>query len=160
MAEPELGVEETIVWRVQRGMRIFAIGAIVVFALLIMQVAMVWGYYATIGILLVLGVLFQVYWQLLRPKLTATEAGVDVVSDWKPVHLEWADIRRVEIGDKGLTLIRADGSAVHSKVPHAAKPNPDKSPTEQALAADYLTRRANWARKGTGIKPTYEAPKA
>ena len=154
MTETDAG---TAVWRVPKPLRIFAIGAIVLFALLIAQVAMVWGFYATIGIILVLGVLFQVYWQLLRPKLVASDGGVDVVSDWHPVHLDWKEIIRVETGNKGLTIIRSDGSAVQSKVPHITKPNADNSPTEQERVADYLTRRATWARKSVGPKPRYEA---
>jgi hypothetical protein len=175
VADKNVGVtEETFTWRAPRGLRIFAVGVLVVFAVLVTQVAAIWGYLATIGIILVLGVMFQVYWQLLRPKLTAGPDGVYVVSERTPVRLAWTDIRRVEAGTKGLTIICADGRAIVSRVPHAERPSkaaqPSKAaepgkaaqpdtgkavPTEQERTADYLTRRAAWARKSTGPKPQY-----
>jgi hypothetical protein len=177
-------VEETTVWRAPRGLRIFATVVLVVFALLTVRVAIAWGFLATIGIILVVGVMAQVWWQLLRPKLTAGPDGVDVVSDRHPVHLDWSQVRRAEPGPKGLTIICADGRAIQSRVPHAAKPASAKpasakpasakpasaKPTatksgagepargELELAADYLTRRAAWARKSAGPRPRYEAP--
>jgi hypothetical protein len=161
-AQDQHVVEDTTTWRAPRGLRIFAVVILIVFALLVTQVAAIWGYLATIGIILVLGVMFQVYWQLLRPKLTAGPDGVYVVSERTPVRLAWTDIRRVEAGAKGLTIICADGSAITSRVPHAEKPSVDKETgkavrTEQERTADYLTRRATWARKSTGPKPEYAA---
>jgi hypothetical protein len=157
-------VEETTVWRAPRGLRIFAAVVLVVFALLTVRVAIAWGFLATVGIILVVGVMAQVWWQLLRPKLTAGPDGVDVVSDRHPVHLDWSQVLRAEPGPKGLTIICADGRAIQSRVPHATKPTATK-PTaaetargELESAADYLTRRAAWARKSAGPRPRYEAP--
>jgi hypothetical protein len=143
--------QETFVWRAEPRSRLIATAVIVVLLLLSARVLYAWGYLAAIGVLLVLGVIGQTYWVLLRPKLTAGPDGVDVLSGRTPEHLDWRDIRRAQAGRTGFTIVTTDGREVVSRFP--IKKAPDD--TEADAVAEYLAQRAAWARKPSGPAPTY-----
>jgi hypothetical protein len=143
--------QEIIVWRAEARSRLIAIVVIVALLLLSARVVYTWGYLATIGVLLVLGVIAQTYWVLLRPRLTAGPDGVDVLAGRTQEHLDWRDIRRAQAGRTGFTIVTTDGREVVSRFP-VKKGNDD---TEADAVAEYLAQRAAWARKPTGPAPTY-----
>jgi hypothetical protein len=143
--------QETIVWRAEARSRLIATVVIVVLLLLSARVLYAWGYLAAIGVLLVLGVIAQTYWVLLRPRLTAGPDGVDVVAGRTPEHLDWTDIRRAQPGRTGFTIVTVDGREVVSRFP-IKKTDTD---TEADAAAAYLAQRAAWARKPSGPAPSY-----
>jgi hypothetical protein len=154
MAQPQGTTQaETIVWRADARMRFAAIVVIVVLLLLSARVLYAWGLLAGIGVLLVLGVIAQTYWVLLRPKLVAGPDGVLVLAGRHPEQLAWADIRRVQPGHTGFTIITTDGREVVSRFPVKSKSGDTGS--EADAVADYLVMRAAWARKPTGPAPTY-----
>lgn len=143
--------QETIVWRAEPRSRLIASVVMVVLLVLSVRVLYAWGYLATIGVLLVLGVIAQTWWVLLRPKLTAGPDGVVVVSGRTPEHLAWKDIRRAQPGRTGFTIVTTDGREVVSRFPIKR----DGTDTEADAAAAYLAQRAAWERKPSGPAPTY-----
>jgi hypothetical protein len=144
---------ETIVWRANPRARIAATVVIVVLLLLSARVLYAWGLLAGIGVLLVLGVIAQTYWVLLRPKLVAGPDGVLVLAGRHPEQLAWSDIRRAQPGRTGFTIVTTDGREVVSRFP--VKRSPCDTGTEADAVADYLAKRAAWARKPSGPAPTY-----
>ncbi len=118
MAQPQGTTQaETIVWRANPRARIAATAVIVVLLLLSARVLYAWGLVAGIGVLLVLGVIAQTYWVLLRPKRGAGPDGVRVVAGRHPEQLAWTDIRRVQPGHTGFTIVTTDGREVVSRFP-------------------------------------------
>ena len=150
-------VETVTVWRADRKYRLAAAAVIVVLFLLSVRVLMVYGYLALLGVGLVLAVIFQTWWMLLRPKLSAGPDGVEVVSGRGVVRLPWKEIRRCEPGPDGLKIVCAGGREVVSRVPQQRKAGAQE-PTEADLTAAYLAQRAAWARKPSGPAPTYSPP--
>ncbi len=150
-------VETVTVWRADRRYRLAAAAVIVVLLLFSARVLVVYGYLALIGVGLVLAVIFQTWWMLLRPRLSAGPDGVEVVSGRSVVRLPWKEIRRCEPGSEGLTIVCAGGREVLSRVPQQRK-SAAAEPTEADLTAAYLAQRAAWARKPSGPAPTYIPP--
>jgi hypothetical protein len=150
-------VETVTVWRADRKLRWAAGAACVVLLLLSLRVLLAYGVIALLGVGLVLAAVFQTYWMLLRPRLTAGPDGVTVVAGRDVVRLPWAQIRRCEPGTDGLTIICADGRRVLSRFPQQRQAASD-SPTEADRAAAYLAQRAAWERKPKGAAPRYEPP--
>jgi hypothetical protein len=147
--------QQTIVWQASARARLAAIAVSAVLLVLSARVLYVYGFLALIGVLLVLGVVGQTYWQLLRPRLTAGPDGVVVLSGWAPQTLAWSDIRRVEPRRSGFVIFTTDGREVVSRVPAQNKTAADE-PTEADAAAAYLAQRAAWERKPSGPAPRYE----
>jgi len=145
------------VWRADRRYRIGAYIVIAVLLVLSARVLIAYGYLALIGVVLVLAAVGQTWWNLLRPKLTAGPEGVVVVNGRAPVHLPWQEIRRVEAGREGLTIICAGGRSVVSRFPQQ-RPAPAEQRTEADAAAAYLAQRAAWERKPSGPAPVYKPP--
>jgi hypothetical protein len=152
-----VGVETVTVWRADRKLRWAAGAASVVLLLLSVRVLVAYGLIALLGVGLVLAAVFQTYWMLIRPRLTAGPDGVTVVAGRDVVRLPWAQIRRCEPGTDGLTIICADGRRVLSRFPQQRQAASD-SPTEADLTAAYLAQRAAWERKPKGAAPRYEPP--
>ena len=73
-------LEAVTVWRADRRYRLAAIVVIVVLLVLSVRVVLAYGYLAFLGVGLVLAVIFQTWWMLLRPRLSAGPDGVEVVS--------------------------------------------------------------------------------
>jgi hypothetical protein len=143
------------VWKADRRYRIAAYVAIAVLLALSARVLIVYGYLALIGVALVFAAIGQTWWRMLRPKLTAGPNGVVVVNGRAPVHLPWQEIRRVEVGPEGLTIICAGGRSVVSRVPRQQSA-PSEQRTEADAAAAYLAQRAAWERKPSGPAPVYQ----
>jgi hypothetical protein len=140
--------ENVIVWRASEPLRIFSNVAIGVLAILAVIVGVTYGYLATIGILLVAAAAFQVWWAVLRPRLSAGPDGVEVVgTSREPVRLAWRDIRRCEVVADGLKIVGSNGREVVSRFP--ARP-------EAESVAAYLGQRAAWTRRPSGAPPRYE----
>jgi len=150
-------VEAVTVWRADRRYRLAAAAVVAVLLLLSVRVLLAYGYLALLGVGLVLAVIFQTWWMLLRPKLSAGPDGVEVVSGRGVVRLPWKEIRRCEPGPDGLKIVLAGGREVLSRVPQQRK-IAAAQPTEADLTAAYLAQRAAWARKPTGSVPTYTPP--
>lgn len=145
------------VWRAEARHRWMSTAVIALLVLLSIMVLSRYGWYAAIGVTLVMSACAVTWWNLLRPKLTAGPDGVDVVTGWSPVHLAWREIRRCESGREGLMIFCADGRAVLSRFPQQRRAV-NAATTEADLAASYLTERAAWARKPKGPAPTYSPP--
>ena len=150
-------LEAVTVWRAERRYRLAAMVVIVVLLVLSVRVVLAYGYLAFLGVGLVLAVIFQTWWMLLRPRLSAGPDGVEVVSGRTPVRLPWKEIRRCEPGPDGLKIVCAGGREVLSRVPQQRK-TAAAEPTEADLTAAYLAQRAAWARKPSGPAPTYTPP--
>ncbi|GEM_PF-7095292 len=155
MSDPETAT----VWRASRLQRAFSYTALVLLSLMAIKVALSYGYLATIGILLILAAAGQVYWAVLRPRLTAGPDGVDVLLGRQPVHLNWGEIRGCEVGPRGLRILCVDGREVVSRFPRPGTAAAGGEPTEADRAVAFLTQRAAWAKK-TGGKPPprYQPP--
>lgn len=149
--------EQTYVWRADARYRVAGGAVIAVLALLSAQVLRTYGYLAIIGVLLVLGVIARTWWVLLRPRLTASPEGVEVVHGRAPVSLEWPEIRRCEPTPDGLKIFVKDGGVVVARYPQRPAVAVSES-TEADAAAAYLAQRAAWARKPTGPLPVYVPP--
>jgi hypothetical protein len=148
--------EAVLVWRAADKLRILSYGAILLLLLFATKVALSFGPLATIGILLVLAASFQVWWSTLRPRLTAGPQGVVMVEGREPVRLAWRDIRRCEVGPRGLKILCTDGRELTPRFPAAPRGVPVAAPdSEVARAAAYLTNRAAWSRKTSGPRPRY-----
>ncbi len=150
-------VEAVTVWRADRRYRLAAIVVIVVLLVLSVRVVLAYGYLAFLGVGLVLAGIFQTWWMLLRPRLSAGPDGVEVVSGRGLVRLPWKEIRRCEPGPDGVKIVCAGGREVLSRVPQQRK-TAAAEPTEADLTAAYLAQRAAWARKPSGPAPTYTPP--
>jgi len=150
-------VETVTVWRADRRHRLAAGAVIVVLLLLSVRVLVAYGYLALLGVGLVLAVIVQTWWMLLRPKLSAGPDGVEVVSGRGVVRLPWQEIRRCEPGPDGLKIVCAGGREVLSRVPQQRRAAADE-PTEADQTAAYLAQRAAWARKPSGPVPAYIPP--
>lgn len=149
--------EPVTVWQADRRYRIGAYIVIAVLLVLSARVLIAYGYLALIGVALVLAAIGQTWWSLLRPKLTAGPDGVVVVNGRTPLYLPWQEIRRVEAGKEGLTIICAGGRSVVSRFPQQ-RPAPAQQLTEADAAAAYLAQRAAWERKPSGAAPVYQPP--
>jgi hypothetical protein len=150
-------VETVTVWRADRRYRLAAAAVIAVLLLLSVRVLVTYGYLALLGVGLVLAVIFQTWWMLLRPKLSAGPTGVEVVSGRAVVRLPWKEIRRCEPGPDGLKIVCSGGREVLSRVPQQRKTTATE-PTEADLTAAYLAQRAAWARRPSGPAPIYAPP--
>ena len=153
MPEPET----VTVWRADRRYRLAAIAVMALLLLLSARVLVAYGYLALIGVVLILAVIAQTWWTLLRPKMSAGPDGVEVVSGRGVVHLSWKEIRRCEPEPEGLRIVCADGREVTARYPQQSKVASDE-PTEADLTAAYLAQRAAWARKPSGPAPLYAPP--
>ena len=156
MSDPE----DATVWRVGRTQRAISYALLILLFLAAAKVAVTYGYLATIGILLLLAAAGQVYWAVLRPRLSAGPGGVEVLLGRQPVHLDWQEIRGCDVGPKGLTILCAGGREVISRYPRPATSKAGKGePTEAERVATYLAQRAAWARKsGNKPPPRYQQP--
>src|SRR5262245_48835614 len=105
------------VWRAERRLRWAAGAAGGVLLLPSVRGLVAYGLIAVLGVGLVGAAVFQTYWMLIRPRLTAGPDGVTVVSGREVVRLPWQEIRRCEPGADGLTIICADGRRVLSRFP-------------------------------------------
>lgn len=149
--------EPVTVWQADRRYRLGATVVSVILLLLSLRVLLSYGYYAALGVGLVIAAVGATWWNLLRPKLTAGPDGVDVVTGREPVHLDWTQIRRCEPGAAGLKIVCADGRSVLSRFPQQGNTRA-KTETEADATAAYLAQRAAWARKPSGPRPVYVAP--
>jgi hypothetical protein len=140
--------ENVTVWRASEPLRIFSSVAVGVLVILAVVVGVSYGYVATIGIVLVLAAAFQVWWIVLRPRLSVGPDGVEVVAmSREPVRLGWRDIRRCEVVADGLKIVGANGREVISRFPARR--------SEAERVAAYLGQRAAWARRPSGTPPRY-----
>ena len=142
--------DEVYVWQAGRQLRLFSYVALAVVLILLVRVVIAYGLMASIGVILVLGAAFQVWWMILRPRLVAGPDGVRVVLGRQPVEIPWREIRRVEAGPNGITIHFGQGQQVVSRFPQRKGAD-----TEADQVADYLARRAAWARKPAGALPRY-----
>ena len=150
-------VETVTVWRADRRYRWAAIAVIVVLLLLSARLLVSYGYLALLGVALVLAVIVQTWWTLLRPRLSAGAEGVEVVSGRGVVRLSWSEIRRCEPGPEGVKIFCTNGREVLARYPQQRTVAANQ-PSEADLTAAYLAQRAAWARKPSGPVPSYIPP--
>lgn len=150
--------EQVTVFQAAPAMRIAVYVGSVVLAVLAWRLVSIFGFTATISVLFAVGVVASLYWSVLRPKLVAGPDGVLVVSGRQPVTVAWRDIRRCEAGSTGLTIGLTGGSEVTSRWPQRDRGAKPGEKTAADLAAAYLVRRAEWARKPKGPVPVWEPP--
>jgi hypothetical protein len=150
--------EPVTVWRAGLPLRAAAFGGMVVLAILAWRLVATFGFTATIAVLFAIGVCASVYWGVLRPKLVAGPDGVRVVLARQPVTVAWRDIRRCDAGPNGLTIRVTGGNEVTSRWPQRDRGAKPGETTAADLAAAYLVRRAEWARKPNGPVPAWVPP--
>lgn len=156
MAQPD----DVTVFQAPRNLRIAAMIGIVVLLVIVARVVFAAGWYATIGVILVIGIIFNLWWIILRPKLVVSRDGLDVVSARQPARIAWKDIQRVEVAVKGTTIVSRGGQETLSRYPAGARSkNPDGPLTEADRAASYLASCAAWGKRGGNEPmPVYEPP--
>jgi len=150
--------EQVTVWRAAPPIRITVYVGTVVLAVLAWRLVSIFGFTATIAVLFAIGVVASLYWSVLRPKLVAGPDGVLVVLGRQPVNVAWRDIRRCEAGPTGLIIRTTGGTEVTSRWPQRERKARPGETTAADLAAAYLVRRAEWARKPKGPVPVWEPP--
>jgi hypothetical protein len=158
VAEQPATGQPVIVWQAGLALRLAAYGGMIVLAVLAWRLVAIFGFTATIAVLFAVGVCVSVYWGVLRPKLVAGSDGVRVVLGRRPVTVAWRDIRRCDAGPTGLTIRVTGGNEVSSRWPQRDRGAKPGDTTEADLAAAYLVRRAEWARKPTGPVPAWAPP--
>lgn len=149
--------DEVNVWQAAKQLRLFSYAAIALVLVLLLRVVISFGYLATIGVVLVLGAVSQVWWMVLRPRLIAGPDGVDIVQTREPVHVDWRDIRRAEASKDGIRIYCSNGREVSARFPQQAK-NAVPGEDEADLVAAYLGQRAAWERRPSGDQPRYLPP--
>jgi hypothetical protein len=150
--------QSVTVWRAAPRLRLAAYAGMVVLAILAWRLVAAFAFTATIAVLFAAGVCFYVYWGVLRPKLVAGADGILVVLSRQPVSVAWRDIRRCDAGPNGLTIRITGGTEVQSRWPQRDRGAKPGETTEADLAAAYLVRRAEWARKPSGPAPVWQPP--
>jgi hypothetical protein len=148
--------ESVTVWRAAPRLQLAAYAGAVVLAVLAWRLVATFGFAATIAVLFAVGVCFFLYWGVLRPKLVAGPDGIVVVLSRTPVTIAWRDVRRCEAGPTGLTIRVTGGTEVQSRWPQRDRGAAAEDVTEADRVAAYLVRRADWARKPSGPRPTWE----
>jgi hypothetical protein len=147
----------TYVWRADGRYRLAGAAVMALLLLLSLRVVMIYGLGAIVGVALVVLLVAWTWWVLLRPRLTASPDGVEVVHGRSPVRLAWPEIRRCEPTADGLKISVRDGREVVARYPQQ-RVAPTAEPTEADATAAYLAQRAAWARKPTGPMPVYVPP--
>ena len=152
--------DDVTVFQAPVNSRIGAIVGIVVLLLLVTKVVFSAGWYATLGVVLVGGIIFNLWWIILRPRLIAGRDGIDVVSTWRPVRIAWKDVQRCEVGPKGTLIVSRGGQETTSKFPSGDRSTSSTdTPTEADRAAVFLAACAAWGRRpSTEPMPVYEPP--
>jgi hypothetical protein len=150
--------DQVMVWQAARSLRLFSYGAIVVVLALAVRVVISFGYLATIGVVLVLAAISQVWWMILRPRMVAGPGGVDIVLHREPVHVDWRDIRGAEAGPEGIKIYCSNGREVTSRFPSKSKSAVAGQETEADRVASYLGQRAAWERRPSGDRPPHYVP--
>jgi hypothetical protein len=130
---------------------------------LTLPVVLTYGWLATIGVVLVVLIIGQLYWQVLRPRLTADEDGVEIVAGRRPERIAWTDIQRTEVSPKGTLLVAKGGHEVLSRYPYGLRSTSStQAQTDADRAAIFLAARTAWAKRKDGPPPVYtpaEKPK-
>jgi Bacterial PH domain len=157
VSDVEKSAGPTYVWRADGRYRVAGAAAMALLLLLSLRVLMVYGLGAIIGVVLVLVLIAWTWWVLLRPRLTASPDGVEVVRGRAPVRVSWPEIRRCEPTPDGLKITVKDGREVVARYPQQ-RVAATAEPTEADAAATYLAQRAAWARRPTGPMPVYVPP--
>jgi hypothetical protein len=151
---------EPTVFRASPGRRAIAVVGMVVLVLLALRVVLAYGWLATIGVVLVVLIIGQLWWLVLRPRLTADEDGVEVVAGGRRERIAWTDIQRTEVSPQGTLLVLRGGREVRSRFPYGVRST--SSPTDADRAAAFLAARTAWAKRKDGPPPVYvpvEKPK-
>jgi hypothetical protein len=131
------------------------VGAIVMIVL-IAKVLTAWGFKATIAGLFGAGVIFLLYYQVLRPRLVVRAEGIEVINGWRPVKIPWRDVQRIEVGPKGTLVVSRGGTETLSRFPAGT---PSAADSEADRAAKFLAACMTWGRRGgEGPMPMYEPP--
>jgi hypothetical protein len=145
-------------WRAPRQTQAFAMAAIVALGVVVALVMTRYGITASLlGGLLVLAAIGQVWWMILRPRLTAGPDGVVIVAARTPVRLAWKEIRGVQASTDGLKITVANGREESATYPRLGR-GEAKGTGEAERVAAFLMQRAAYARRPTpGPPPTYTA---
>jgi hypothetical protein len=152
--------DDVTVFRAPSGRRGLAIAGMVVLALLAIRVVLAYGWLASIAAVFAILIAGQLWWQVLRPRLTADADGVEVVSGRHPERVGWADIQRTEVSPKGTLLVARGGREIFSKYPYGVRSaSSAQADTEADRAATFLAARAAWGKRRTGPPPVYVPPK-
>ena len=154
------GVGDTVTWRVNNRLRYFTYVALTLLTVLTVRIVISYGVLAVIAVLLVVGAASQVWWMVLRPRMTAGPDGVHIVLKRDPVHLPWKEIRGAEAIRDGIKIVASHGREVLSRYPQ-----PERGAAKGTRGADrvasFIAQRAAWERRPTGgPAPRYEPPAA
>src|SRR5262245_44389027 len=151
--------DDATVFRAPSGRRTLAIVGMLVLALLAVRVVLAYGWLASIAVVFAVLIGGQLWWQVLRPRLTADADGIEVVSRRQPERVGWADIQRTEVSPKGTLVVVRGGREIFSKYPCGVRSSSStQADTEADRAAAFLAARAAWGKRRTGPLPAYVPP--
>lgn len=148
---------DVTVFRAPPGRRALAVVGMLVLVLLALRLVLAYGWLASIAAVFAVLIGGQLWWQVLRPRLTADADGIEVVSGRRPERVGWADIQRTEVSPQGTLVVTRGGREVHSKYPYGVR-SPGPGDTEADRAAAFLAARSAWGKRRTGPMPVYVPP--
>src|SRR5687768_10923615 len=132
MASTASGAGDTVTWRVTNRLRFFTYVALTLLTVLTARIVVSYGVLALISVLLVIGAASQVWWMVLRPRMTA--------------------------GPDGIKIVASNGREVLSRYPQPER-GAAKGASEADKVASFIAQRAAWERRPTGgPAPRYTPP--
>jgi hypothetical protein len=151
--------DDVTVFRAPAGRRLLAVVGSVLLVLLAIPVVIAYGWLAAIGVVLILLIIGQLWWVVLRPRLIADREGVTVVAGWQPQHAAWVDIQRTEVGPRGTLIVAKGGREIISRFPYGLR---SVSSTARQMEADraavFLAARVAWSRRRDASPPPPYVP--
>jgi hypothetical protein len=152
---------DVTVFRAAPARRAVAIGGSVLLLAFAVPLLITFGWRAAIAAVFAALIIAQLWWSILRPRLTADREGVEVLTGRRPDRVEWADIQRTEVGPRGTLIVVKGGREIVSRYPYGLRStSSDQPPTEADQAAIFLAARSAWGRRKSGPPPVYEPPPA
>jgi hypothetical protein len=157
MTSPASEAGDTVTWRVSSRLRYLTYVALTLLTVLTVRIVISYGLIALIAVLLVLGAAGQVWWMVLRPRMTAAPDGVHIVLTREPVHLAWREIRSAEVVRDGVKITASNGREILSRYPQPERGSA-KGASEADRVASFIAQRAAWERRPTRTPaPRYTA---
>jgi hypothetical protein len=146
-------VADVTVFRAPRERRAIALVGIVLLVVLAGLVLARWGFSFTIGAILAVLIIGNLWWSVLRPRLTADDDGIEIVQGRQPRRVAWRDIQRTEVSPKGTLIVVRGGEEILSRVPFGVRSTSSGAQTEADRVAIFLAARTTWARRRDGTPP-------
>ncbi len=166
--------DDVIDFRAPSRRRIAATVGIALLVVLIIPILLVYTWRASIAAVFFLLITGQLWWAVLRPRLRADRAGLEIRSGRQPERVAWTDIQRSEVGPSGTLIVVKGGREILSRVPFglrseqvpkkkaaagaAAEDSSGSTETEADRVAIFLAARTAWARRRDNSPPPKYVP--